>query len=99
MVLSLFYQRLFWSAQRRHQQQILRRFASQDDREHHMRSIIRSIVLAIAFATPVTAQQQSSAFSVGSAKAQRGTSATGVIAVPAGSDSALDIPVAVIHGA
>ena len=44
-------------------------------------------------------QQQSSSFSVGNATAQRGTTATGVIAVPAGSDSALDIPVAVIHGA
>ena len=44
-------------------------------------------------------QQQSSSFSVGSATAQRGTTATGVIAVPAGSDSALDIPVGVIHGA
>ena len=38
-------------------------------------------------------------FTVGTATAQRGTTATGVIAVPAGSDSALDIPVAVIHGA
>src|SRR5947199_9114673 len=57
---------------------------------------------AIALCLPTTLaaqQQQSSAFTVGSATAQRGTSATGVIAVPAGSDSALDIPVAVIHGA
>jgi len=55
-----------------------------------------AIVLA---ATAGAQQQQSSSFSVGSATAQRGTTATGVIAVPAGSDSALDIPVAVIHGA
>lgn len=38
-------------------------------------------------------------FTVGTATAQRGATAMGVIAVPAGSDSALDIPVAVIHGA
>ncbi|HKW50047.1 MAG TPA: succinylglutamate desuccinylase/aspartoacylase family protein [Gemmatimonadaceae bacterium] len=61
-----------------------------------------SLVLGIAGVFPIASgaqQQQSSAFSVGSATAQRGTTATGVIAVPAGSDSALDIPVAVIHGA
>src|SRR6476661_6289504 len=38
-------------------------------------------------------------FTIGTATAQRGTTATGRIAVPAGSDSALSIPVAVIHGA
>jgi hypothetical protein len=59
--------------------------------------------LATALALSITAraaaqQQQSSAFTVGSATAQRGTAATGVIAVPAGSDSALGIPVAVIRG-
>ncbi|HEY2375056.1 MAG TPA: succinylglutamate desuccinylase/aspartoacylase family protein [Gemmatimonadaceae bacterium] len=56
-------------------------------------------VAALSANTALSQQQQSSAFSVGSATAQRGTTATGVIAVPAGSDSALDIPVAVIHGA
>src|SRR5215471_7964819 len=69
-------------------------------RVSHMKMI--SAVLAIAAAFPIAGnaqQQQSSAFSVGNATAQRGTAATGVIAVPAGSDSALDIPVAVIHGA
>jgi predicted deacylase len=63
---------------------------------------IISFVLTLAATFPIAVgaqQQQSSAFSVGSATAQRGTAATGVIAVPAGSDSALDIPVAVIHGA
>jgi len=56
--------------------------------------------IALCLATALGAQQQqSAAFTVGSASAQRGTTATGVIAVPAGSDSALDIPVAVIHGA
>jgi predicted deacylase len=38
-------------------------------------------------------------FAVGSASAARGQKATGVLAVPAGSDAALDIPVAVVHGA
>ena len=36
---------------------------------------------------------------VGTATAKRGEKATGVIAVPAGADPALDIPVAVVHGA
>src|SRR5882672_7403164 len=63
------------------------------------RAIIGAIAATAIATTALAQQQQSSAFSVGSATAQRGTSATGVIAVPAGSDSALDIPVAVIHGA
>ena len=65
-----------------------------------MRIIYRVIAIAVVFGRIAAAQQQqSSAFTVGSATAQRATTATGVIAVPAGSDSALDIPVAVIHGA
>ena len=56
-------------------------------------------IAALLASNALAQQQQSSAFTVGSATAQRGTTATGVIAVPAGSDSALDIPVAVIHGA
>ena len=43
--------------------------------------------------------QQRAAFSVGSATAATGQKATGVIAVPAGVDAALDIPVAVVAGA
>ncbi|MDO8678548.1 MAG: M14 family metallopeptidase [Acidobacteriota bacterium] len=38
-------------------------------------------------------------FTVGTAKASRGQTATGGIEVPAGSDAALSIPVAVAHGA
>jgi predicted deacylase len=38
-------------------------------------------------------------FTVGTAKAARGHVATGAIEVPAGSDAALSIPVAVVHGA
>jgi hypothetical protein len=38
-------------------------------------------------------------FTVGTASAARGAKAAGVIAVPAGTDAALDIPVAVVNGA
>ena len=57
--------------------------------------------LAGATARPLPAQQPDPhpAFTVGSATARRGEKATGVIAVPAGVDAALDIPVAVVHGA
>src|SRR6266480_951057 len=64
-----------------------------------MKIIHRTAAIAVVFAgTAVAQQQQASSFSVGNATAQRGATATGVIAVPAGSDSALDIPVAVIYG-
>lgn len=65
------------------------------------RSVRRSVVLLMLAATSAQAQQQQAraAYSVGGVTAQPGTTATGVIAIPAGSDSALDIPVAVIHGA
>lgn len=43
--------------------------------------------------------QDRAAFTVGTASAARGQKATGSIAVPAGSDAALSIPVAVVHGA
>src|SRR5262249_26262359 len=45
------------------------------------------------------AAQERATFTVGTATAARGQKATGVIAVPAGSDAALNIPVAVFHGA
>jgi predicted deacylase len=66
-----------------------------------LRSLRRSTVALLLFAPATRAQQQQAraAYTVGSATAQPGTTATGVIAIPAGSDSALDIPVAVIHGA
>ncbi len=61
-----------------------------------------SIVLRLAslalFATGAGAQRPSS-FTVGSATAAAGQTAYGAIAIPAGSDSALSIPVAVIRGA
>ena len=36
-------------------------------------------------------------FTVGTATARRGVKATGIIAVPAGSDAGTNIPVAVVH--
>ncbi|HEY2066734.1 MAG TPA: succinylglutamate desuccinylase/aspartoacylase family protein [Gemmatimonadaceae bacterium] len=57
-------------------------------------------VAALALGSSAGAQQDSRpTFTVGTATAARGTAATGIIAVPAGSDSGLRIPVAVIHGA
>src|SRR5216117_4326731 len=43
--------------------------------------------------------QEPATFRVGTATAARGTTATGVLAIPARTDSALNIQVAVIHGA
>jgi predicted deacylase len=55
-----------------------------------------TMVLALALAGQ--AGQNAATFTVGSAAAARGRMATGTIDVPAGSDAALAIPVAVIHG-
>jgi predicted deacylase len=62
------------------------------------RRLVRALGLAIVLAG-VTVAQERPTFTVGTATAARGQKATGVIAVPAGSDPALDIPVAVFHGA
>jgi predicted deacylase len=63
--------------------------------------VIRIALVATPFVSAVAVAQQrdTPTFTVGTATAERGRTATGVIAVPAGVDSALDIPVAVIHGA
>jgi predicted deacylase len=58
---------------------------------------IAGIVAASAAAQP--AGQGSTTFTVGTAKASRGQTAFGAIEVPAGTDAALQIPVAVVHGA
>src|SRR5438045_9675462 len=65
-----------------------------------MTSVMRyAATIVVVIASTAAAQQQGEAsFTVGTAAARRGTTATGVINVPAGVDSALDIPVAVIHG-
>ena len=58
------------------------------------------VVLIVVF--PVWAQSRAGdrpLFTVGNVKASRGMTATGAIEVPAGSDAALLIPIAVAHGA
>jgi predicted deacylase len=68
------------------------------------RLIILVIVLAFVCGSLIAAQAQAqtrerATFTVGTATAARGQKATGTIEVPAGSDAALSIPVAVFHGA
>ncbi|HXT63506.1 MAG TPA: succinylglutamate desuccinylase/aspartoacylase family protein [Pyrinomonadaceae bacterium] len=62
------------------------------------RLITLANVLALALTIPVCAQDRAT-FTVGTATAGRGQKVTGTIEVPAGSDGALSIPVAVVHGA
>ena len=64
-----------------------------------MRRLITS-ACALAFVfVGVLADQDRPTFTVGTATAARGQKASGAIEVPAGSDAALSIPVAVFHGA
>ncbi|MEP6619650.1 MAG: succinylglutamate desuccinylase/aspartoacylase family protein [bacterium] len=62
-----------------------------------MRRAVLPVALLLA-AQSARAQDARPTFSVGTATAARGTSAMGAIVVPAGSDSGLRMPVAVIHG-
>src|SRR5438132_2907098 len=62
------------------------------------RLITATAILALLFVSLADAQVRNT-FTVGTATAARGQKATGVIEVPAGSDAALSIPVAVFHGA
>jgi uncharacterized protein len=62
------------------------------------RPIILPSALALALMIPVCAQDRGT-FTVGTSTAARGQKVTGTIEVPAGSDAALSIPVAVVHGA
>jgi predicted deacylase len=55
-------------------------------------------LLAAGLASAAAGQTRN-AFEVGSARADAGRKAVGILAVPAGVDAALDIPVAVVHGA
>ncbi len=57
------------------------------------------VVAMIALTSLAPLASQETGFSVGTAKATRGQTATGSIEVPAGADAALSIPVAVVHGA
>jgi len=58
-----------------------------------------TVLVALLPAVAAAQQQDHPTFTVGTATAQRGATATGVIAVPAGVDSGVDIAVAVINGA
>src|SRR5258708_596865 len=63
-----------------------------------MLRLISAVGLGIVFVVSIAAQARTT-FTVGTATAARGQKATGTIEVPAGSDAALSIPVAVFHGA
>jgi len=62
------------------------------------RLITAAAIVGLLFVSLASAQLRNT-FSVGTATAARGQKATGTIEVPAGSDVALSIPVAVFHGA
>src|SRR6266404_905183 len=63
-------------------------------------AIVLALILLGGGATQAKAQTSNRpTFTVGTATAARGQKATGTIEVPAGSDAALSIPVAVFHGA
>jgi predicted deacylase len=62
------------------------------------RLITAAIGLTIVLASLTSAQERMT-FTVGTASAARGQKATGMIEVPAGSDAATSIPVAIFHGA
>ncbi|MGH9970205.1 MAG: M14 family metallopeptidase [Pyrinomonadaceae bacterium] len=65
----------------------------------HVPSLIAAFaILVFVFVSTIAAQDRKT-FTVGTATAARGQKATGFIEVPAGSDAALSIPVAVFHGA
>ena len=63
-----------------------------------MPRLIFSVAFALLLSALANAQGRAT-FTVGTATAARGQKATGTIEVPAGSDAALSIPVAVFHGA
>ncbi|MBK6797749.1 MAG: succinylglutamate desuccinylase/aspartoacylase family protein [Acidobacteria bacterium] len=63
-----------------------------------LRVITAAALITFIFAGLVAAQDRAT-FTVGTATATRGQKATGMIMVPAGSDAATSIPVAVFHGA
>src|SRR5882724_3247984 len=62
-----------------------------------MKRLLIVLGLALILVNTISAQDRAT-FTVGTATAARGQKATGAIEVPAGSDAALSIPVAVFHG-
>ena len=63
-----------------------------------MQRLLAVLGLSLVLISTLSAQNRAT-FTVGTATAARGQKATGTIEVPAGSDAALSIPVAVFHGA
>src|SRR5262245_49081035 len=62
-------------------------------------NVLRKLAVGsfLSLAASIVAAEQSP-FTVGTATANRGQKATGILAVPAGADAGLDIPVAVVQG-
>ena len=60
---------------------------------------VQSTLVAFLVCAGTAVAQDRPTFTVGTATAQRGQTAFGVITVPQGSDAGYDIPVAVVHGA
>jgi predicted deacylase len=69
------------------------------ERSRHMTRPFRNAAALLLAIVSVTVAQERATFTVGTATARRGQKATGVIEVPPGIDTALSIPVAVVHGA
>jgi len=64
--------------------------------------MIRGVAVAVAVLTAavrIATADPGAVFAVGTATAAPGQKSSGVLAVPAGSDAGLDIPVTVVHGA
>jgi predicted deacylase len=66
---------------------------------NHLPALTAVAVLLATVGAPAQPADPHPTFTVGTATAARGRSATGVIVVPAGSDAGTNIPVAVVHGA
>ena len=69
------------------------------EEEKNMYRLITAAFVATFLFVSMAASQDRKIFTVGTATATRGQKVTGTIEVPAGSDAALSIPVAVVHGA
>jgi uncharacterized protein len=63
------------------------------------RGVAVAVAVLIAGARLLIADPGAATFAVGTATAAAGQKSSGVLAVPAGSDAGLDIPVTVVHGA
>jgi uncharacterized protein len=64
-----------------------------------MKTIIAAAIALACLVQTAAAQDPHPTFTVGTATAQRGQKAYGVLKVPPGSDAGYDIPVVVVHGA